>query len=282
MLFLIHTDNWIGYKRNEACNGDLSHNYVDLLLIFNHKYWGPMLSHLEIHEINQQVIQEVYNKMHSFNLSKGYIQLVMRGLRVCLADACNELQLEMPKFPKMKAAPRSKVPTVLNESQQDHVLKFVPKEHKPIVMALFYHGLRMCEACDLKQKDFNCIDGTLTVRTRKEGMERVVLIENKLLERLKLHNSTLEVRYAEELIFSNNGEPYTRGKLYKIIKRALKQAGHGDMTPNMAGRHSAATNYLRRGASTREVQYLLGHSSVRTTERYTHPIALDQARFKRD
>lgn len=175
---------------------------------------------------------------------------------------------------------------VLTEEEQDHVLKYIHEDHRPIVMMLFYHGLRLSEACKLEWSNFNRADGTITVRTLKGGNERVILLEDKLAEILRM-DPVVEAairqhkRYHSRPIFIHEGGLYTRSILYKIIKKALTQAGFSLLTPNMAGRHSAATNYLRRGASTREVQYILGHSSVKTTERYTHPIALDQRRYSR-
>jgi integrase len=282
MIFANHTSNWIGAKRNQACNGDLSHNYVDTLVIFNKLYWHK-LSNTQLTDIDDETILKFYNWINTHDLSKGYKGLIMTCLKNCIEDACRALHIPAPSFPNMKGLWRSrKVPTVLTEEQQDEVLRAIPDTHKPIVTLLFYHGLRVSEACNLRWFNYSWGNRTLTVNTIKDGPERVILLEPVIVDMMRdMPNYN---RSREEHIFLTDwpgNSPYTRSILYKIIKRALRDAGFGHVTPNQAGRHSAATNMLRRGASTREVQYILGHASVRSTERYTHPIALDQGRFAR-
>ncbi len=78
-------------------------------------------------------------------------------------------------------------------------------------------------------------------------------------------NSTVDT-----LFLNNRGRPLTRVMIFTIIKRAVAAAG---ITANVSPhtfRHSFATHMLEGGASIRQVQEMLGHSSITTTEIYTH------------
>jgi len=69
-----------------------------------------------------------------------------------------------------------------------------------------------------------------------------------------------------------------RTMLWKIVKKACRRAGlHPDVSPHTL-RHSFATHLLCGGADLRAVQELLGHSSIATTQRYTH---VDSTRLKK-
>jgi integrase/recombinase XerD len=69
---------------------------------------------------------------------------------------------------------------------------------------------------------------------------------------------------------SKAGKPLTREMLWVLVKKYVKRAGLNPKISPHALRHSFATHLLSGGADLRTVQELLGHASIRTTQRYTH------------
>jgi integrase/recombinase XerD len=86
-------------------------------------------------------------------------------------------------------------------------------------------------------------------------------------------------RPSEAVLFLNNrGKPLTRVMVFNIIKRAALEAGVDKQISPHTLRHSYATHLLEGGANIRQVQELLGHESISTTEVYTH---LDRTHLRR-
>ena len=106
--------------------------------------------------------------------------------------------------------------------------------------------------------------------------ERIVHLYPKALEELKsyLNRSRLALvkhRKSESALFVNHrGERLTRQWVWNILKTYGAKAGINQRITPHTLRHSFATHLLQNGASLRHVQELLGHSSISTTQVYTH------------
>jgi integrase/recombinase XerD len=137
-------------------------------------------------------------------------------------------------------------------------------------------GLRASEVCSLKVNDFHETLGSLVV-TGKGRKQRVVPIGVPAIEWTRRYLTELRPSLAihidrrdeYRLMLSNHGRPLTRVAVWQIVKRWAAAAGLSDVHPHVL-RHSFATHLVGGGADLRVVQELLGHSSITTTQIYTH------------
>ncbi len=144
--------------------------------------------------------------------------------------------------------------------------------NKVILELLYSSGLRISELAGVKLENFNFDLNFIRVRG-KGSKERIVPFGIPVKEALKTY-LPLRRRYEKSgksyMFITKNGLPFTRQGLWKIIKKAALLTGiDKNITPHML-RHTFATHLLEGGADLRSIQQMLGHSSISTTEIYTH------------
>ena len=152
-----------------------------------------------------------------------------------------------------------------NEGQRDAV----------IMELLYATGLRVGELVSLNMQDVDVSESYIRC-IGKGSKERIVHLYPKALEELRRYLKTARVallghRRSEPSLFVNHrGERLTRQWVWTILKTYAQKSGiTQNITPHTL-RHSFATHLLQNGASLRHVQELLGHSSISTTQVYTH------------
>lgn len=169
------------------------------------------------------------------------------------------------------------LPDVLTTGEIDRIIAAVdgttPKEIRDAAMleVLYSCGLRVSELTSLRIRDLFFGEGYIRV-TGKGDKQRLVPISSTARERIHRY---LEVRRSaragEETLFLNNrGNSLTRVMIFTILREAARRAGIEKKISPHTFRHSFATHLLEGGASIRQVQELLGHESILTTEIYTH------------
>lgn len=169
------------------------------------------------------------------------------------------------------------LPDVLTTGEIDRIIAAVdgttPKEIRDAAMleVLYSCGLRVSELTSLRIRDLFFGEGYIRV-TGKGDKQRLVPISSTAQERIHRY---LEVRRSaragEETLFLNNrGSSLTRVMIFTILREAARRAGIEKKISPHTFRHSFATHLLEGGASIRQVQELLGHESILTTEIYTH------------
>ncbi len=129
-----------------------------------------------------------------------------------------------------------------------------------LILFLYASGCRISEALSVERSDI--VEEWLKIRFAKGEKERMVPLAPVALEALEaymkeqdLHSSFIWLNY--------RGEPLSRISAYKIVKKYLGVSPH-------VLRHSFASSLIIGGADLRVVQELLGHSSLETTQIYTH------------
>lgn len=140
-----------------------------------------------------------------------------------------------------------------------------------IVEVLYSTGLRVSELVTLRLGDLFFGEGYVRV-VGKGDKQRLVPIGSAARDKIQLYMEERKPKSASEmtLFLNNRGKPLTRVMVFNIIRQAAERAG---ITKNISPhtlRHSYATHLLQGGANIRQVQELLGHESITTTEVYTH------------
>lgn len=171
-----------------------------------------------------------------------------------------------PKVPR-------RLPHFLSVDEVQSLLRSLDEESAPtteraLLLLLYGGGLRVSEACGLiwKQVDFE----QSRVRVKGKGSkERWVPLPAMVMDCLKqLRKESPESRQAESSLYGAQG--LSSRQAYEWVRRRGVAAGlHHRLHPH-ALRHSYATHLLVGGANLRTVQELLGHESLRATEKYTH------------
>ncbi len=140
-----------------------------------------------------------------------------------------------------------------------------------IVEVLYSCGLRVSELTSLTIDNLFFGEGYIRI-IGKGDKQRLVPIGSVARDKIQLY---MEVRVPDKpsettLFLNNRGKPLTRVMIFNIIKQAALMAGIDKQISPHTLRHSYATHLLEGGANIRQVQELLGHESIVTTEIYTH------------
>lgn len=167
-----------------------------------------------------------------------------------------------------------KMPNYLNERETKILIETSLGNNKEsaIVQLLIYTGIRVGELCKLNIDDVDLEERVISIRSGKGDRDRIVIIPEESAEAL---SSYLKERYkitnnSKALFLSNKKGRFDTSTIERIIKRIAKSAGiHKKVTPHVL-RHTFATTVLRNGGDIRFIQQILGHSSVATTQIYTH------------
>ncbi|MCB9391529.1 MAG: tyrosine-type recombinase/integrase [Calditrichaeota bacterium] len=237
-------------------------------------------SPIEISDWTYDALRDVMYRWAEQDLSASTLQ----RKRAVLSDFSKFLwrQGKIEQNPvKLLEPPRVKKPlpqvfseTALSDALDKLGTHWPEVRDRALLEVLYGGGFRISEILSLTLADVDLKRGTARV-LGKGNKERVVPMSRASLVALREYLSAREQEFPDSvngpLWLSDRGKPLTRFRAFKLIKARL-----GSLLPGASPhklRHSFATHLLARGADLRAVQELLGHESVRTTERYTHVTA---------
>lgn len=170
------------------------------------------------------------------------------------------------------SCPRSsqRLPEVLAPSDINRILEaFRSAIYRMLFTTIYATGLRLSEACRLETGNLEPARGVIRVASAKSRRERLVMLSPQLFALLKSYSSVMRPT-APWLFTSRRRAPVHPEVARAALHRAAKEAGIiRRVTPHVI-RHSFATHLLENGTDLRIIQAVLGHSSVRSTARYTH------------
>ncbi len=162
-----------------------------------------------------------------------------------------------------------KLPNVLSKEEIKLILDAPTNiKHKTMLAVIYSCGLRRSELLNLKPADINSQRGVIIVRQAKGKKDRIVPLSPKVL--VLLRNYYTAFRPTNWLFEGQTHGPYDARSLSNVLKQSLAKAKIKKPVSLHWLRHSYATHLLESGTDLRHIQEILGHSSSRTTELYTH------------
>jgi integrase/recombinase XerD len=162
------------------------------------------------------------------------------------------------------------LPDILSGEEVELLLAALePVAHRMVLMTAYAAGLRVSEACALRVEDLDAQRGLIHVRAGKGRKDRYVMLSARLLACLRAY--WREVRPPLPYLFpAPKGKgPLGKEAVEKTLQKAVKQVGLNKRVTPHGLRHAFATHLLEQGTDIRVIQVLLGHSSIRSTARYT-------------
>lgn len=252
--------NWLHSKRYSV---NTIKTYADalksFLLFFNTK---------AIHEIsNEDVI--LYNNYYILknNLSASYQNQIVNAIKLYFKTV-QEKSIEIDKIHRPK---RSKVlPNVLSKEEVKMILNAHSNlKHKTMLSLIYSCGLRCGELLALQPHHIDSKRNLVLLKNAKGKKDRIAPLSPKILAMLRGYYATYK---PTKYLFEGQtvGAPYDARSLQSILKQALQKTGITKPVTLHWLRHSYATHLLESGTDLRYIQELLGHSSSKTTEIYTH------------
>ena len=281
-------DRYLSYLQSEENKSPLTIESYERSL----KFTEELLSVGDAKEIEKSNIRRFKQRLHSHRTKQGrelsvgtknnHITILRAFLRYLIQE--EELDVYPPDRVKRLNAPERKV-KVLHAEQLDQLLSSpdtstrMGKRDKAILELFFSSGLRLEELRQLNCKDVNLKTREIPIRG-KRGKTRVVFISDRAAEALQAHLtsrldhlSPLFIRTPDRAFnVMPPGDEFrlSRVSIRKIVKIHATMAGIVISPSPHTLRHSFATTLLRAGAGLREVQEMLGHKDLSTTQIYTH------------
>jgi len=169
-----------------------------------------------------------------------------------------------PKRPKT-------LPVILSPEEVLRVFAAIRSvKHKALIATAYAAGLRISEVCGLRITDIDSQRMRIHVRSGKGKKDRYVMLGQSLLALLRQYYQ--KARPKGEYLFPGYKpqRPICTTAVNQVLRKVVRQAGLSKKVTMHTLRHCFATHLMETGTDIRIVQVLLGHSSIRTTLRYTH------------
>jgi len=163
-----------------------------------------------------------------------------------------------------------KLPMVLSTKEIISVLNTEKNpKHRLLLMLVYSSGLRVSEVVALKKEHIDLARQVIYIKQGKGRKDRYTMLSEKASQFIQEYYKYYDI---DKWIFQgqDTSRHLTIRSAQRVFDKALRNAGITKEITFHGLRHSFATHLLENGTDIRYIQTLLGHSNIRTTERYTH------------
>jgi integrase/recombinase XerD len=251
---------WMRSKRySQSTIGTYSEALKSFLVFYRDK---------PIAEINNEDVI-IYNNEYILkkNLSASYQNQTVNAIKLFFMTV-RETKIVVDKIHRPKRA--KLLPNVLSKEEVKLILNAHSNiKHKMMLSLIYSCGLRRSELLNLKPADIDSKRGIVIIRQSKGKKDRIAPLSPKILEMLREYYTGYKPK---TWLFEGQNEntKYDERSLSNVLKQALTKSRISKPVSLHWLRHSYATHLLESGTDLRYIQELLGHSSSKTTEIYTH------------
>jgi tyrosine recombinase XerC len=245
-------------------------------------YLGEYLAREEISlsDIDLIAVRGFINHLHQGGFQKTSIARKLASLRSFFHFLCRQGHLSQ-NFAAVVRTPRlpKKLVSVLQQEEITSLLDIdygnapVGIRDRAIFELLYASGLRIGELTSLKMRDIDFDSRVISV-VGKGNKERIVLFGSKAAESLRdylsVRSQLLRGSDPHFLFLNQQGRRLSETRVRQILDSYVKTLAIQKKISPHTLRHSFATHLLQSGADLRLIQELLGHSSLSTTQKYTH------------
>jgi integrase/recombinase XerD len=257
---LLHFEN---YLRSKRYSPNTIKTYSDSLRTFfrfcSEKPIDELQSGDVIHFNNDYILRK--------GLSVSFQNQVINAIKLFYRKRFNK-NMELDNLHRPRREKR--LPNVLSKEEVKALIEAPTNvKHRAMLSLIYACGLRRGELLNLTLKDIQSDRNLLFIRQSKGKKDRLVPLSMKLLDLLR---SYYKIYKPKQWLFEgeHEGNKYSEKSLENVMKQSLQKAGIHKKASLHWLRHSYATHLLENGTDLRYIQELLGHSSSRTTEIYTH------------
>ncbi len=252
--------DWLRSKRySESTIG----TYIDSIQTFLRYYSTKNLSEIT----NDDLIAFNNNYILANNYSASYQNQIVNAVKLFFRTV-EDKQL----YPELVHRPKTQklLPNVLSKEEIKLILNAPSNiKHKAMLSLIYSCGLRRSELLNLKLTDIDSKRGLVIIRQSKGRKDRVAPLSEKILELLRAYYNAYKPNV---WLFEGQDKKsqYDENSLSSVLKQTLEKCKINKPVSLHWLRHSYATHLLENGTDLRYIQEILGHSSSRTTEIYTH------------
>lgn len=274
-----HYTDYLRLERSLSDNSVFAYNHdVDLFL----QYLESEQQSSELDDITMQTIEHFFAHLFDLDIGATSQARILSGLKSFFRYLQSETIIKSDPTELINAPSLGRhLPEVLTYEEIQRMIDSIdlsqPTGHrnKAMIEIMYGCGLRVSELIGLKISNIYKDDGFIRVLGKGEK-ERLVPIGKGSLHILDLYlegdrkHIAAKPKFTDTVFLNKRGTGLTRQMVFLIVKELAERNGiQKDISPHTF-RHSFATHLLEGGANLLAVQQMLGHSSVSTTEIYTH------------
>ncbi len=284
---MVRQEEYLAYLKSKGFKAGSIKDTAKHLDTFN--LWLMEIKQQELNQVTGRTIREYQTYLNNdyrknngqkiaavtiiikLNTLKRYFKYLVKHKEILLDPS---VDIEIPKV-------RNYLPRhILSQEEAERLLGLPDKtmmgiRNKAILELLYSTGMRGQELCNLEIYDLNLKEQTIHIRAPKNRKDRIIPLGEKAKEALEQYLLTSRNKLSkdakEKAVFINiSGRRITQKALRCLVKKYAKKLRLDKNISVHSLRHSCAAHLLENGSNLRIIQQLLGHSSPRSTEIYTH------------